>query len=214
VTATVNKVQLNVTINELFNGSYLGNCYDAHSAFGYSLSRHEPTKRIPVTFIFVCKKKNLDYSNEAIDIYALNEIKAMSSNNCLEKLFYHTRTCSTISVGELNNNLIDSDDELDPEWLKEQTGLFIQEFADVNSGEKEIMRLWNLHILHNNFIADSQVFNACETFIEYFGSFILENNLVNNFYLHLANLSDYGLLDANKITKLSDLLFSKSEFQK
>ena len=138
----------------------------------------------------------------------------MSSNNCLEKLFYHTRTCSTISVGELNNNLIDSDDELDPEWLKEQTGLFIQEFADVNSGEKEIMRLWNLHILHNNFIADSQVFNACETFIEYFGSFILENNLVNNFYLHLANLNDYGLLDANKITILSDLLFSKSEFQK
>ena len=30
MTPTVNKVQLNVTINELFNGSYLGNCYDAH----------------------------------------------------------------------------------------------------------------------------------------------------------------------------------------
>ena len=137
----------------------------------------------------------------------------MSSTNCLEKLFYHTRTCSTIAVSELNNDLIDSDDELDPEWLKEQTGLFIQEFADVNQGEKQIMRLWNLHIIHNNFIADSQVFNACETFIECFGTYIQTNNLVNNFYLHLASLSDYGLLDGNKLTKLSDLLLAKFELK-
>lgn len=204
-------MQINVSINELFNGSYLGNCYDAHSFNGYSLSRNVPIKRIPVTFIFVCKKNNLDYSNDANDMCMLNEMKAMSAINGLEKLFYHTKACTTINVSELSNGLRDSDSELDPEWLREQTGLFIQEFADVNQGEKELMRLWNLHVLHNNFIADSQVFNACETFIEKWGSLIVNNNLINNFYLHLANLNDYGLLEATKITKLSDLLFAKTE---
>jgi polycomb protein SUZ12 len=204
LTPTVSKIQLNIIINDLYNGSYLGNCYDAHSAYGYSLARHQPTRRIPVTFIYVCKKTNLDYSNDANDINALNEIKSMSSTNGLEKLFYHPKTCSTIYTNELNQ---DSDNELDPEWLQEQTGLFIQEFADVNQGEKEIMRLWNLHIIHNNFISDAQVFNACETFIEKCGTYILSNNLLNNFYLHLANLNDYGLLEASKIAKLCDLLF-------
>ena len=215
MTSTVNKVQLNISLNSFYNGSYLGNFYDAHSGKGHSLSRNKPMKRIPVTFIYVCKKKNLDFSNDAHDIYNLNEIKAMSSLNGLEKLFYHSRTCSPISASELQD-LKDSDSELDPEWLKEQTGLFIQEFADVNQGEKEIMRLWNLHVLQNNFISDSQFFYACESFIEKCGSNIIENNLVNNFYLHLANLNDYGLLEASKIVKLCDLLFAKSnnEFKK
>lgn len=69
---------------------------------------------------------------------------------------------------------VDSEDERDPEWLREKTStvrerhseilmghkvarlqiilmrLFwqqIEEFTDVNEGEKEVMKLWNLHVM-------------------------------------------------------------------
>lgn len=77
---------------------------------------------------------------------------------------------------------LDSEDERDPEWLREKTAtvrtppavhmvdcvefvhsLFLlcvsfssslrlqqlDEFTDVNEGEKEVMKLWNLHVMKN-----------------------------------------------------------------
>ncbi len=119
----------------------------------------------------------------------------------MERLYYHTTTCLPMQISELD---VDSDNELDPDWLKEQTKILINEFTDVNEGEKGLMKLWNLHCLHNNFIADSQVYKACESFIDEFGSKLIEFSLVNNFFLHLANLYDYGLLKPEQIANLGD----------
>ncbi|RNA41151.1 polycomb suz12-B [Brachionus plicatilis] len=44
----------------------------------------------------------------------------------------------------------DSDSEMDSEWLKELTELLISDFADVNEGEKEIMKLWSLNCIKYN----------------------------------------------------------------
>ena len=101
---------------------------------------------------------------------------------------------------------VDSDNDLDPDWLKEYTTLLINEFADVNEGEKAIMRLWNLHLLHHNFVADSQVYSACELFISEQTPNLVKLNLFNNFLLHLANLHDYGLLKPQEILNLVDML--------
>lgn len=78
----------------------------------------------------------------------------------------------------------------------------MNEFADVNEGEKGIMRLWNLHLLHNNYVSDLQVFNACKVFITEQMKHLIELDLFNNFLLHLANLHDYGLLKPEEILEL------------
>lgn len=176
-----------------------------HAPNGFAYSRLYPIKRVSYTNILVNKRRSntfdeINKNNLNHQIFYTNTV----GNN---KLFFHTRTCSVIYPKDLNSALNDSDNEPDPEWLKEQTELFIQEFADVNQGEKEIMRLWNLHILsYGNFIADSQLLHACETFIEKKGNYLISRNLANNFYLHLANLYDYDLLKPSSIAKLCDLL--------
>ncbi len=106
-------------------------------------------------------------------------------------------------VDEIEN---DSDNDLDPEWLKDHTTLLINDFNDVNEGEKGIMLLWNLHLLKNNYVADSQVFSACEQFIREKTKQMLQLKLTNNFLLHLANLHDYGMLTPNEILRLIDFM--------
>ena len=137
--------------------------------------------------------------------YQLQPNKVFSCEAGLERLYYHTATTLPIHANEID---VDSDEELDPDWLKEQTTLLINEFADVNEGEKGLMRLWNLHCLKNNFIADFQVYEACETFIAENKKALFGLGLLNNFSLHLANLFDYGLLKLNEILKLTDVLYA------
>lgn len=42
---------------------------------------------------------------------------------------------------------IDSEGENDPKWLQQKTIMMIDDFTDVNEGEKELMKLWNLHVM-------------------------------------------------------------------
>ncbi len=60
------------------------------------------------------------------------------------RLYYRSITCLPApSVDHVG----DSDDENDPDWLKKKTCLMIDEFTDVNEGEKALMKAWNLHVL-------------------------------------------------------------------
>jgi hypothetical protein len=62
------------------------------------------------------------------------------------RLFHHTETCLPVHPNELD---IDSEGESDPLWLQQKTKQMIDEFTDVNEGEKELMKLWNLHLMKN-----------------------------------------------------------------
>jgi len=42
-----------------------------------------------------------------------------------------------------------SEDEFDPPWLRAKIERTIDDFMDVNEGEKELMTLWNLHMTKN-----------------------------------------------------------------
>lgn len=73
----------------------------------------------------------------------------------------------------------------------------IDDFTDVNEGEKEVMKLWNLHQMKHCFVGDCQMSAACDRFVDEHGIEILQRNLYRNFLLHLNNLFDFGILSAN-----------------
>lgn len=60
------------------------------------------------------------------------------------RLYHHTTTCLPIYPKELS---VDSEGEHDPRWLQTKTMMMIDEFTDVNEGEKELMKMWNLHVM-------------------------------------------------------------------
>lgn len=60
------------------------------------------------------------------------------------RLYHHTMTCLPIQPHELDE---DSEGEHDSEWVRQKTQMMIDEFSDVNEGEKELMKMWNLHVM-------------------------------------------------------------------
>ncbi|XP_053563359.1 polycomb protein SUZ12 [Bombina bombina] len=127
------------------------------------------------------------------------------------RLYFHSDTCLPLRPQEME---VDSEDEKDPEWLREKTITQIEEFSDVNEGEKEVMKLWNLHVMKHGFIADNQMNNACMLFVENFGPTIIKKNLCQNFMLHLVSMHDFNLISVSTIdkavSKLHDMQY-KSE---
>lgn len=59
---------------------------------------------------------------------------------------------------------VDSEDESDPIWLRKKTATMIDEFTDVNDGEKEIMKMWNLHVMKEGY---GLIIHMLYTFITY-----------------------------------------------
>lgn len=88
----------------------------------------------------------------------------------------------------------DSEGEHDNDWQRKFTQRQLDEFMDVNEGEKEMFVLWNLYVMKNNFIGDCKIPEACSAFVDIHGAEILQKNLYRNFMLHLCNLSDNELL--------------------
>ena len=40
----------------------------------------------------------------------------------------------------------DSEDDVDIDWMHDKSNRLIDEFTDVNTGEKDMMKLWNRHV--------------------------------------------------------------------
>ncbi|XP_051562945.1 polycomb protein suz12-B isoform X1 [Myxocyprinus asiaticus] len=184
--------RIDVSINECYDGSYVGNPQDIHSQPGFAFSRNGPVKRTAVTHILVCRPKrtkpSLSEFLESEDGEPEQQRTYVSGHN---RLYFHSDSCMPLRPQEME---VDSEDERDPEWLKEKTITQIEEFTDVNEGEKEVMKLWNLHVMKNGFIADNQMTQASMLFVENFGPHIIRRNLCRNFLLHLVNLHDFNLV--------------------
>ncbi len=58
-----------------------------------------------------------------------------------------------------------------------------------------------------------QILQACVGFVKNYGGYIQKENLERNLYLHLKNLHDNGLLDADDVRGLIKLLRSKHDNQ-
>lgn len=112
-------------------------------------------------------------------------------------------TCLPVHPKELD---IDSEGESDPLWLQHKTMQMIDEFTDVNEGEKELMKMWNLHVMKYGYVGDCQIPVALDMFIDCRGRDLLRKNLYRNFILHVCSMFDFGLVSPevmqNAIRKL------------
>ncbi|XP_051988163.1 polycomb protein suz12-A-like isoform X1 [Xyrauchen texanus] len=191
--------RIDVSINECYDGSYVGNPQDIHCQPGFAFSRNGPVKRTAVTHYLVCRPKrtepNLSEFLESEDGEQEQQRTYISGHI---RLYFHSDSCMPLRPQEME---VDSEDERDPEWLKEKTAMQIEEFMDVNEGEKEVMKLWNLHVMKHGFIADNQMNHACMLFVEQHGPSIIDKNLCRNVLLHLVSMHDFGLVTTVTIDK-------------
>ncbi|XP_037042961.1 polycomb protein Su(z)12-like [Bradysia coprophila] len=200
-------VRIDISINEL---------YDLIGSSSLAFSRAGPVRRTTVTRILVSRprrvKPNLLEFLE-IDENELNSQRPFVTGH--SRLYHHRMTCLPVHPKELD---IESEDENDPVWLQQKTKMMIDEFTDVNEGEKEMMKLWNCHIMRHGYVCNTQIPLAYEMFIELKGKELLQKDLYNNFTLHLCNLFDYGIISPedyyNSIQKLKKLLSNDDDGRK
>lgn len=132
--------RIDVYVNEMYDGSYSGAPHDVLLG-----SQRGPTRRTVVTSIMVFHphrpKYDLHEFQEADDGELDQQRQYISGHN---RIYYHSETCIPIMPKELE---YDSEGEPDPKWLQRTTKQMIDEFTDVNNGEKELMKLWNLHVM-------------------------------------------------------------------
>ncbi|EPZ36105.1 hypothetical protein O9G_005242 [Rozella allomycis CSF55] len=91
----------------------------------------------------------------------------------------------------------DIEKPMDPfpvEWLKTRNGMFIDEFSDVNSSEKSLMKMWNTFFMDLKPLGNIHVNDACLLFTQKSKLTILHENLRNNFLCHLLNLYRSNLI--------------------
>ena len=202
-----NQAVIEMTLNPSFDGSYLGFKYPGHDLKrDFKFTSRLPQWRVPQTkiFFFIARKRQFNenlsmkqkYPMDSGDNFSYDDGEA-DVDVCSGRLYYHTTTCLPIKPKELD---LDSEADMDPAWLRERTQLMIDEFTDVNEGEKEILKLWNIHLMQNyQYKGDNMIRKACLDFVEKEGHQILSKNLFRNFTLHLANLYDFGLLGSGDI---------------
>lgn len=220
-----NSSVISVSIDDLFDGSFAGNHHDLikFAYLGFAGAYLKPTKRMSGPSNILVNRKSLDINKLAecygsslskSDLEILNLIQQqlnwaqLNQINFSERIFYHSKTTQPITVKEINESM-DSDDDMESDWVQEQTAMLLDEFTDVNEGEKEIMRLWNAHMLKYNLISETQIYEKCAKFIQEQGENIKNVNLTNNFFLHLSNLYEYGVISCDELISLLDSFKSK-----
>ncbi|XP_065899690.1 polycomb protein suz12-B-like isoform X2 [Dysidea avara] len=105
----------------------------------------------------------------------------------------------------------DSEAEDTPSWLPARTARMIDEFTDVNEGEKELMKLWNLFITEKKLLADQQVPGACLDFASHYKQQLKEKKLQRNFIQHLVSLHEFELLSPAVMHQAVTILLTSNE---
>ncbi|KAK7590161.1 hypothetical protein V9T40_001774 [Parthenolecanium corni] len=189
-----NGARIDVSLNDKYDGSYIGASRDiVHGSIGLGRKRG-PVRRAPVSKILVCHPKRprvcslIEFLHEKDDVDVVDGRAFISGHN---RLYHHTTTCLPIYPKEME---VDSEDENDPKWLQKKTTMMIDDFTDVNDGEKELMKMWNLHVMKHGFVGDCQIPLASTMFLESRGQELLRKNLYRNFVLHMCNMFDFGLV--------------------
>uniref|UniRef100_A0A182LVH0 Uncharacterized protein n=1 Tax=Anopheles culicifacies TaxID=139723 RepID=A0A182LVH0_9DIPT len=200
--------RIDVTINELYDGSYNGSPHDLLGpSTAYTV--RDPVRRTVVTNLLVCRPRRPKPSlAEFID----NDENEFDSQRPYitghSRMYHHTMTCLPVYPRELD---IDSEGESDPLWLQQKTMQMIDEFTDVNEGEKELMKMWNLHVMKYGYVGDCQIPIALEMFIELRGRELMARNLYRNFVLHMCSMFDFGLVSADVMQRIIRKLRVRSQ---
>ncbi|KAH9282674.1 Polycomb protein Suz12 [Echinococcus granulosus] len=122
-----------------------------------------------------------------------------------KRVYFHTTTLQPIEPTAFDD--CDSEDEDAPQWLRDHYQRKVEEFTDVNKGEKEFMQIWNAFLLSirpsETVVSDSQMGHLLLAFVQRYSDRLHRRRLRNNFILHLANLYDYGLVAPSLMRKVT-----------
>uniref|UniRef100_F6UZQ2 Uncharacterized protein n=1 Tax=Ciona intestinalis TaxID=7719 RepID=F6UZQ2_CIOIN len=196
-----NGSSIEVSVNECYDSSYCGNPQFIFAQPGMAFSRRGPVRRIQVTDTLVYRPKRERHSLNM----DLNELLEKEENETSpaahyaaghHRLYFHSETVVPIRPCEFD---VDSEEETDPEWLRAHTTKMLDEFTDVNDGEKPIMKLWNLYIMKHSCIADAQMLSTCREFLNQYTTLIVKHSLRRNLLLHFVTLVDFGVLKASAL---------------
>lgn len=132
--------RIDVYVNELYDGSYSGAPHDVILGG----SKGNPTRRNVATSNMVFKPRKPTFKMSEFAENDDNDLETRQYFIGHNRIYYHSETCIPILPKELD---YDSEGEPNPSWLQRTTKQMIDEFTDVNGGEKELMKLWNLHVM-------------------------------------------------------------------
>jgi len=191
--------RVDISLNVTYDGSFEGNSQDAGlTRLGVSFSRCRAIQRTPMTQILVHPRLRLQAANEGTlqefiepttaEDSADNRSGYMTGHN---RLYYRSTTVQPLTAADMD---YDSETDDKPSWLKTKMCKLMDDFTDVNPGEKEVLKLWNLHVMENDWTGYQHIPDLLQTFVGGKGSLLLEKQLENNFLQHLINLQDFGLI--------------------
>ncbi|XP_067942259.1 polycomb protein Su(z)12-like isoform X2 [Watersipora subatra] len=204
---------ITVTVNTFYDGSYSGNPLDIipsqkqAPSICESFKCVEPMRRAPYTEVLNIRADRRPLTLEEFTKH--EPLPLISSSSALlghNRLYYHSISNQPVLSNDFDT---DSDGE-DTEWCRIASSRLIDDFIDVNKGEKELMKLWNHFISRNPvYICDAQMEGACLRFIREHSE-IVSFKLRNNFLCHLATLYDSGVLQTKHIKTIIDALPKKA----
>jgi len=137
---------------------------------------------------------NFVKDSESIQIV---EIKLMESrmrlkeyrrNDFCKRTYIHPYTNLPMPFHEVMKPKVEN---LQTPWVLQRIQRNIDDFADVNDEEKEILIMWSIFVTKFIVSGDCHLPRIIDMFIETHGREILEKKLLRNFTLHLVNLVDY-----------------------
>jgi len=195
--------RIDVSINASYDGSFEGNSQDsALTRLGFSHSRCRAIQRTPMTQVLVYPglrasrmpfegtlDEFIEASTNGDDVgHADNRSGYMLGHN---RLYYRSTTVQPMTAADMD---YDSETDTKPGWLKTKMCKLMDDFTDVNWGEKEVLKLWNTHVMEHDFSAYRHLPELLQRFVRNQGPLMLEKQLENNYLQHLVNLHDFGLI--------------------
>jgi len=144
----------------------------------FKINLHESDKFIPIIEISIAKS-------------TMPEKVSKITKSMFKRTYYHHQTYLPMSDNEIQKPDVS---DLQPKWAFQKQCKNIDDFTDLNEGEKQMMKIWSNFVSNMNIVGDCQVPKAIDLFIEKYGLDIMGKNLYRNFVLHLVNLNDFHVI--------------------
>ncbi len=109
-----------------------------------------------------------------------------------DRLLYHVRSNQPVDKGE-------SEAEESYDWLLNMSKRQIDDFVDLNEGEKAFFKLWNTFLHDNPAYGDNMFHKVLDMFVDAHGPQIYRENLYRNFTLHLSNLQTFNVITTETV---------------
>ncbi|KAH0610933.1 uncharacterized protein H6S33_011360 [Morchella sextelata] len=108
-------------------------------------------------------------------------------------VFVRNKSKRFVHPGE---ELSESDDDVDEEWLKMKHGETVEDFSDVVANERKFMVLWDRYLYEERPKGNIQVPPVLVRFARDMGEVLRSSNLLVEFWKHCLNLVQYRVIDA------------------